>query len=59
MRVEVQGDNRVRFWGRVTEFHNLVFRVVTLAGVQFIMRSLIEDSRDENKLLSGHRLALH
>ena len=31
IRVEVQGDNRVRFWGRVKEFHNLVFRVVTLA----------------------------
>lgn len=31
IRVEVQGDNRVRFWGTVKEFHNLVFRVVTLA----------------------------
>ena len=31
IRVEVQGDNRVRFWGKVGEFHNLVFRVVTLA----------------------------
>jgi hypothetical protein len=29
IRVEVQGDNRVRFWGNVKEFHNLVFRVVT------------------------------
>jgi len=24
IRVEVQGDSRVRFWGRVKEFHNLV-----------------------------------
>lgn len=31
IRVEVQGDRRVRFWGRVKEFGNLVFRVVTLA----------------------------
>lgn len=31
MRVEVQGDSRVRFWGRIEEFRNLVFRVVTLA----------------------------
>jgi hypothetical protein len=31
IRVEVQGDSRVRFWGEVKEFHNLVFRVVTLA----------------------------
>ena len=31
IRVEVQGDSRVRFWGKVKEFRNLVFRVVTLA----------------------------
>jgi len=31
VRVEVQIDNRVRFWGRIEEFHNLVFRVVTLS----------------------------
>jgi hypothetical protein len=31
IRVKVQGDSRVRFWGWVKEFHNLVFRVVTLA----------------------------
>ena len=31
IRVEVQGDNRVRFWGKVKEFHNFVLRVVTLA----------------------------
>ena len=31
IRTEVQGDNRVRFRGRVKEFHNLVFRVVTLS----------------------------
>jgi hypothetical protein len=29
--VRVQGDSRVRFWGRIKEFNNLVFRVVTLA----------------------------
>jgi len=31
IRVEVQGDNRVRFWGKIKEFNNRVFRVVTLA----------------------------
>jgi hypothetical protein len=30
MRVEVQPDNRVRFWGRIQEFDNRVFRVITL-----------------------------
>jgi hypothetical protein len=30
LRVEVQIDNRVRFWGRIVEFGNRVFRVVTL-----------------------------
>jgi hypothetical protein len=31
IRVEVQGDARVRFWGEVTEFGNRILRVVTLA----------------------------
>lgn len=31
VRVEVQGDTRVRFWGKVEEFDGRVFRVVTLA----------------------------
>jgi hypothetical protein len=31
IRIEVQGDNRVRFWGNILEFNNLVFRVITLA----------------------------
>ncbi len=30
LRVAVQSDNRVRFWGRINEFNNLAFRVVTL-----------------------------
>ena len=30
IRTEVQGDNRVRFWARITEFGNRVLRVVTL-----------------------------
>ena len=30
LRVEVQIDNRIRHWGRIKEFNNLVFRVVTL-----------------------------
>jgi len=30
IRMDVQDDNRVRFWGRIREFNNLVFRVVTL-----------------------------
>jgi hypothetical protein len=30
IRVEVQDDNRVRFWGRIKEFNDLAFRVVTL-----------------------------
>jgi len=29
--VEVQGDKRVRFWGKVEEYGNRIFRVVTLA----------------------------
>ena len=31
VRVEVQADERVRFWGRIEEFDNRVLRVVTLA----------------------------
>jgi hypothetical protein len=31
LRVEVQGDSRVRFWGEVAEFGNRILRVVTLA----------------------------
>lgn len=30
IRVEVQGDNRVRFWASIAEFGNRVLRVVTL-----------------------------
>lgn len=30
IRVEVQQDNRVRFWGRIEEFGDRLFRVVTL-----------------------------
>lgn len=31
IRVEVQSDNRVRFWGRVEELNDHVIRVITLA----------------------------
>lgn len=31
LRREEQLDSRIRFWGRVPEFGNRVFRVVTLA----------------------------
>jgi hypothetical protein len=31
IRVEVQSDNRVRFWGKVDELGGRVLRVVTLA----------------------------
>jgi hypothetical protein len=31
IRVEVQSDNRVRFWGKVDELDGRVIRVVTLA----------------------------
>ena len=31
IQIEIQGDNRVRFWGNVEEFDNLIFRIVTLA----------------------------
>ncbi len=31
LRVEVQDDSRVRFWGKVKEYGNHIFRVVTLA----------------------------
>jgi hypothetical protein len=30
LRVEVQADDRVRFWARIEEFDDRVFRVVTL-----------------------------
>lgn len=30
LQTEVQLDGRIRFWGRVPEFGNRVFRVVTL-----------------------------
>ena len=30
IRIEVQGDNRVRFWARIVEFGNRALRVVTL-----------------------------
>jgi hypothetical protein len=30
LRQEVQPDGRIRFWGRVPEFGNRIFRVVTL-----------------------------
>ena len=31
IRTEVQDDDRVRFWGRVSELDNKIIRVVTLA----------------------------
>ncbi len=31
IRVDEQDDKRVRFWGRVQELDNRIFRVVTLA----------------------------
>jgi hypothetical protein len=31
IRVEVQSDNRIRFWGKVDELGDRVLRVVTLA----------------------------
>jgi hypothetical protein len=30
LRVEVQHDGRIRFWGRIKDFEDRVFRVVTL-----------------------------
>ena len=31
LRRETQPDGRIRYWGRVPEFGNCIFRVVTLA----------------------------
>ena len=31
IRIEVQPDNRIRFWGKVEEFGDRILRVVTLA----------------------------
>ncbi len=31
LKKEVQGDGRIRFWGRVSEFDNRVIRIVTLS----------------------------
>src|SRR5437870_13474031 len=60
IRVQVQPDNRVRFWGRIREFNNLVFRVVTWAiALQYITRFPIEVSNNEGELLSRHGLPLH
>lgn len=60
IRVEVQGDARVRFWGEIAEFGNRIFRVVTLADrVQYIMCFPIVGSNHEDKLLRRDRLALH
>ena len=36
LRVELQEKNRFRFWGRVKDFDNKVFRVVTLEDKQTI-----------------------
>jgi hypothetical protein len=30
IKTELQEDNRFRFWGRIVEFDNKIFRVVTL-----------------------------
>ncbi len=30
-KVEYQDDTRIRFWGRIAEFNNKGFRVITLA----------------------------
>ncbi len=30
IRIEVQDDDRVKFWGRIPEFGNRILRVVTL-----------------------------
>ena len=36
---EVQSDGRIRFWGRVPEFGNRVFRVVTLGDGTTILNA--------------------
>jgi hypothetical protein len=43
IRVEVQGDDRVRFWGKVEEFGDRVFRVVTL-GDRVTIHNAFPDS---------------
>ena len=43
IRVEVQGDTRVRFWGEVAGFGNRIFRVVTLAD-KVTIRNAFPDS---------------
>ncbi len=32
LRVEPQGENRFRFWGRIEELGGRILRVITLAG---------------------------
>ncbi len=39
IRREVQSDGRIRFWGRVPEFGDRVFRVVTLADGRTILNA--------------------
>ena len=42
IHVEVQLDDRVRFWGRVVEFENRILRVVTLED-RFTIRNAFPD----------------
>ncbi len=44
LKVEVQGDNRVRFWGTIDELGGRVIRVVTLADRRTIHNAFADRS---------------
>jgi hypothetical protein len=42
IRVEVQGDDRVRFWGKVEELGGRYLRVVTLGDRRAILNAFLD-----------------
>ena len=48
IKVEKQENNRYRFWGRIPEFKNKVFRVVTLENKTTI-HNIFPDRRFKNE----------
>ena len=46
---EVQPDGRMRFWGRVPEYGNRVFRVVTLEDGQTILNAFPDRTFRESR----------
>ncbi|NOT48035.1 MAG: hypothetical protein HOP17_09860 [Acidobacteria bacterium] len=49
IRIEVQGDNRVRFWARIAEFESRILRVVTLPDRTTIHNAFPDSNFKENE----------